>query len=93
MEEPTRIHSSNGRNVSQHRKSSATFNDLTSNNPTISMIITSWNIRGLNSKGKQMYLVERIKKEKPQIMLLQETKITGAKMEEILKKSSLIMKA
>lgn len=50
------------------------------------MIITSWNIRGLNNKGKQRYLIERIKKGKPQIMLLQETKITGAKMEEILKK-------
>lgn len=51
------------------------------------MIITSWNIQGLNSKGKQRYLAERIKREKPQIMLLQETKITGGKMEEILKKN------
>lgn len=50
------------------------------------MIITSWNIRVLNNKGKQRYLAERIKKEKPQIMLLQETKITVEKMEEILKK-------
>ena len=50
------------------------------------MIITLWNIRGLNIKGKQRYLAERIKKEKPQIMLLQETKLTREKMEEILKK-------
>lgn len=50
------------------------------------MIITSWNIRGLNSKGKKRYLAERIKKEKAQIMMLQETKIMGEKMEEILKK-------
>lgn len=86
MEEPTRIHSNNGRKAIQHRKSSATFSGLPSNNPTVSMIITSWNIRGFNSKGKKMYLAKRIKKEKCQIMLLQETKTTREKMEEILKK-------
>lgn len=51
--EPTRIHSNDGRNVSQHRKSSAAFNGLPPNNTTILMIIISWNIRGLNSKGKK----------------------------------------
>jgi len=39
------------------------------------MIITSWNIRGLNSKGKHRYLKERLKKDKPNIMLIQETKM------------------
>lgn len=39
------------------------------------MIIRSWNVRGLNSKGKQRYLKERLKKEKPSIMLIQETKM------------------
>lgn len=75
--EPTGINSSNGRNVSQYRKSSAALSGLPTNYPTFPIIITSWNIRGLNSKGKQRYLEERIKKEKPQIMLLQETKIIG----------------
>jgi len=50
------------------------------------MILTSWNIRGLNSKGKQRHLAARLKKDKPQIMLLQETKIPSQKMEEILNK-------
>lgn len=50
------------------------------------MILTSWNIRGLNSKGKQRHLATRLKQDKPQIMLLQETKISGQKMEEILNK-------
>lgn len=39
------------------------------------MIVTSWNIRGLNSKGKQRYLKERVKKDKPSIMIIQETKM------------------
>jgi len=50
------------------------------------MIITSWNIRALNIKGKQRHLVERLSKEKSQLMLTQETKISGRKMEEILNK-------
>eukprot|EP00253_Pinus_taeda_P021277 PITA_21277 len=50
------------------------------------MILTSWNIRGLNSKGKHRHLAARLRKEKPQIMLIQETKISGQKMEEILNK-------
>ena len=48
------------------------------------MIITSWNIRGLNSKGKQRYLRDRLKKDKPSIMIIQETKISTQKMEEIM---------
>lgn len=50
------------------------------------MIVISSNIRGLNNWGKQRYLMERLKKEKPQIMLLQETNITGEKLEEVLSK-------
>eukprot|EP00253_Pinus_taeda_P035504 PITA_35504 len=53
------------------------------------MILTSWNIRGLNIKGIQRHLVARLKKDKPQIMLIQETKISGQKMEEILNKIKL----
>lgn len=49
------------------------------------MIVTSWNIRGLNSKGKQSYLKERIKKDKPSIMIIQETKISSQQLEWILK--------
>lgn len=50
------------------------------------MILTSWNIRGLNCKGKQRDLEARLRKDKPQIMLIQETKISRQKMEEILNK-------
>jgi len=44
------------------------------------MIITSWNIRGLNNKGKQRYLKERLKKDKPKIMIVLETKISERKL-------------
>jgi len=50
------------------------------------MIITSWNIRGLNSKGKQRHSTDMLSKEKPQLMLLQEMIFSGRKMEEILNK-------
>lgn len=48
------------------------------------MIITSWNIRGLNSRGKQRNLRDRLKKYKPIIMIVWETKINMQKMEEII---------
>ena len=51
------------------------------------MIITSWNIRGLNSKGKQRYLKERLKKDKPSVMLIQETKMNQQHIQEISEKS------
>jgi len=51
------------------------------------MIITSWNIRGLNNRGKQRYLIDRLKKEKPSIMIVQETKISTEKMREILNRN------
>lgn len=48
------------------------------------MIVLSWNIRGLNSKGKQRYLREKLKKEKPSVMILQETKISVQQIEELM---------
>eukprot|EP00253_Pinus_taeda_P026517 PITA_26517 len=48
------------------------------------MIVLSWNIRGLNSKGKQRYLREKLKKEKPSVMILQETKISVQQIEELI---------
>lgn len=53
------------------------------------MIVTSWNIRGFNSKGKQRYLKERIKKDKPNTMLIQETKISSQQLEGIIKKQKI----
>lgn len=53
------------------------------------MIVTSWNIRGLNSKGKQIYLKERVKKDKPRIMIIHETKMDLQQLAEILKKMKL----
>ena len=49
------------------------------------MKVISWNIRGLNSKGKQRYLKEKLRVEKPQVMLIQETKVSMGKLETILK--------
>ena len=49
------------------------------------MKVLSWNIRGLNSKGKQRYLKEKLQTEKPQVMMLQETNVTGQKLDSILK--------
>ena len=48
------------------------------------MKVTCWNIRGLNSKGKQRYLKERLKIEKPQVMMIQETKVSRIKMPAIV---------
>jgi exonuclease III len=44
------------------------------------MKVLSWNIRGLNSKGKHRHLKEKLQAEKPQVMLLQETKVSGQKL-------------
>ena len=49
------------------------------------MKILSWNIRGLNNLGKQRYLKDKLKKEKHDIMLLQETKISASCFEAILR--------
>jgi exonuclease III len=45
--------------------------------PIIIMKILSWNIRGLNAKRKQAFLKDRIKKDQPDILLLQEMKCAG----------------
>ena len=43
-----------------------------------------YNIRGLNSKGKQWYLKEKLRKDKANIMIIQETKIHEAKLKGIV---------
>ena len=48
------------------------------------MKVISSNIRGLNSKGKQRYLKERLKVEKPQVMLIQEMKVSSQKLQHII---------
>lgn len=48
------------------------------------MIITTWNVRGLNSRGEHRYLKERLKKDRSSIMIIQETKINEGKLKEIL---------
>eukprot|EP00253_Pinus_taeda_P010493 PITA_10493 len=53
------------------------------------MIVISWNIRGLNSRGKQRHIKDKLKKEKPSIMILQETKILVQQLVEIIEKSNL----
>jgi exonuclease III len=47
------------------------------------MKIVTWNIRGLNGRSKQRILRECIMAEKPDILLLQETKCRGAEAETI----------
>jgi len=53
------------------------------------MIVTSWNIRGHNSKGKQRYLKERVKKDKTSIMIIQETKISSQQLEGIIREQKI----
>jgi exonuclease III len=50
------------------------------------MKILSWNIRGLNAKRKQVFLKERIKKEQPDILLLQEMKCAGVEAHTTLQR-------
>lgn len=50
------------------------------------MIVTSWNIRGLNSKGTQRYLKGRVKKDKPSIILIQEMKMDYQQLKQIMKR-------
>jgi exonuclease III len=47
------------------------------------MKIITWNIRGLNGRSKQRILRDCIMAEKPDILLLQETKCRGAEAETI----------
>jgi exonuclease III len=48
------------------------------------MKIISWNIRGLNGRSKQKLLREIIIAEKPDIMMLQETKCATEEMDKLL---------
>jgi exonuclease III len=50
------------------------------------MKIQTWNIRGLNAKNKQAILRERIKKNQPYILILQETKCMGKEVASTLQK-------
>jgi exonuclease III len=50
------------------------------------MKILSWNIRGLNSKRKQAFLKDRIKKDQPDILLLQEMKCAGIEVNIIIQR-------
>lgn len=49
------------------------------------MIITSSNVQGLNSRGKQRYFKDRLKRDKPGITIIQETKIAELNLKEIIK--------
>jgi len=51
------------------------------------MKLVSWNIRGLNSPGKLRMLKNMIKKEKPQMCFLQETKCNSTTLGSILSKA------
>jgi exonuclease III len=48
------------------------------------MKIISWNIRGLNGHSKKKLLRDLILAEKPDIMMLQETKCTTEDMDKLL---------
>lgn len=51
------------------------------------MKLVSWNIRGLNSPGKQRLIKYVIKQEQPQIFFLQETKCNNSAIANILSKA------
>ena len=53
------------------------------NTSLLMMKIITWNIRGLNGRSKQRILRDCIIAEKPDILLLQETKCRGAEAETI----------
>jgi exonuclease III len=50
------------------------------------MKIISWNIRGMNGKTKHMLLWNKILKEKPTAIMLQETKCCGDLIKKIATK-------
>lgn len=51
-----------------------------------SMKLVYWNIRGLNFKDNLRYLKDQIEKDKPNIIVLQETKLTRDKLNKIAHK-------
>jgi len=50
------------------------------------MQIITWNIKGINGRSKQRSLLNCVKDEDLDILLLQETKFMGKIVEDILKK-------
>ncbi|KAL2623731.1 hypothetical protein R1flu_007976 [Riccia fluitans] len=44
------------------------------------LVITSWNVRGLNDQERKLKVKDFVRKEKPLILALQETKLTNNKM-------------
>jgi endonuclease/exonuclease/phosphatase family metal-dependent hydrolase len=52
--------------------------------PLVIMKIISWNIRGLNGRSKKKMLRDLILAEKPDIVLLQETKCTSEDIDRLL---------
>ena len=76
------------RDAGELRKSHTSIGGILTTPKTIKMIITSWKIRGLNSRGKQRYLKDRLKRDKPSIMIVLETKISTEKMKEIMSRGN-----
>ena len=79
-------HSNGWRNAGKLRKISTSIRGIPTTPKIVKMIITTWNIRGLNSRGKQRYLKGRLKRDKPNIMIVQETKIREQKLKDIMRK-------
>jgi len=51
------------------------------------MKLISWNIRGLNSPGKGQLMNNMLQQEKPQILILEETKCNSTTLDQILAKA------
>ena len=51
------------------------------------MIVLSWNCRGLRHPSKINFLKDLIKIEKPDILLIQETKLSSQEIDAIIEKS------
>ena len=79
-----RIHSNGWRNVSEFRKGNTTISGIPTTTQSFPMIVLSWNMRGINSRLKKGYLQEILKVERPHVVLLQETKVSGEILEETL---------
>ena len=51
------------------------------------MIVVSWNCRGLGHPSQIKFLKDLIKSEKPDILLIQETKLSSQEIDVIIEKS------
>lgn len=78
------VHTDDRGNISKLGESGAITRGISTTPKIVEMIITTWNIRFLKSRGKQRYLKERLKKYRPSIMILQETKISKRNLKEVL---------